>query len=196
MAGPIAPGPLRCRVDKLLRHPLLFWPAPPAWRRSWWMAQELIHPTIEAIIIGRRLRRKRTAGKLPSPGPTLVPMARPTARPMRVPVRRGTPQRRPYSRPQPTSRAPHAATHQREAPAAPRAPARRFPATETPVSAARQDARAAPSNPVAPHPRARPAQPGTVDQPSTVDQQRAIMVGEQPTQRGVVILRPRQRGRP
>src|SRR5580658_8775974 len=32
-----------------------FWPAPPAWRRSWWMAQELIHPTIEAIIVGRCL---------------------------------------------------------------------------------------------------------------------------------------------
>ena len=32
MAGWIAPRPLRCRVDKLLRHPPLFWPTPPAWR--------------------------------------------------------------------------------------------------------------------------------------------------------------------
>jgi len=55
MAARIAPGPRCCRVDNVLRRPPLFWPMPPAWRRSWWMAQELSHPTIEATVVGRRL---------------------------------------------------------------------------------------------------------------------------------------------
>jgi len=32
-----------------------FWPTASGWRRSWWMAQVLIHPTIEATLVGRHL---------------------------------------------------------------------------------------------------------------------------------------------
>ncbi len=57
-------GAHRRRVGKLLRNPPRLSPIPLARYRRWWMAQELIHPTIEAVILAACLAvaRRRPVG--------------------------------------------------------------------------------------------------------------------------------------